>query len=289
MTNNPLTSYINKPGVYVRLPSGGRFYDHPPTLTADGDIEVHALTAIDELYLKNPDGLFNNDSLNKVIRNVIPNIPDPSEVVTSDLDVLLVAMRIATYGKDMDVGVKCKKCNHLDNYSIDLMNVLATAKTIPDDNEVELKNGLVIKVKPYTIATKSKISEYTYSIAAIARKFQASSNDQDNEKLRKELAAAINNSSSDLIKLTSASVISITTPDDQVVKEQEYIQEFIEKLDAPSYNMMKDKIAELSNETVNRKFNFTCSECGEDNTGEVGFDPANFFDSSSVNVKQTKT
>ena len=39
MSENPLSEYFKKPGIYVKLPSEGNYYDDDINLTSTGEIE----------------------------------------------------------------------------------------------------------------------------------------------------------------------------------------------------------------------------------------------------------
>ena len=108
---NPLSKYFRQPKLYIKLPSQGKWYGNnsfEPTVT--GEIPVYAMTGKDELILKNPDGLLNGQSTVDVIQSCVPNIKNAWEISSLDLDMLLVAIRIATYGPNMDVGHVCPNC-----------------------------------------------------------------------------------------------------------------------------------------------------------------------------------
>ena len=88
VTNNPLSEFYTQTGMYVKLPSQGRFYSERPRMSADDEIEVFPMNAIDELHFQNPDGLLNNESLVKVLQRTVPGIKDANEIPKPDLDVL---------------------------------------------------------------------------------------------------------------------------------------------------------------------------------------------------------
>ena len=51
--NNPLKLYFRKPGIWIKLPSAGKFYKEAPADFNDmGEIPVYPMTAKDELIMK---------------------------------------------------------------------------------------------------------------------------------------------------------------------------------------------------------------------------------------------
>jgi hypothetical protein len=100
--NNPLQQYFRQPAIYVKLPSQGKFYanntlDLPPT----GELPVYPMTAIDEITYRTPDALFNGQSTVNVLQSCVPNIKNGWAVPAMDIDTLLVAIRIASYGHNI--------------------------------------------------------------------------------------------------------------------------------------------------------------------------------------------
>jgi hypothetical protein len=281
VTDNPLSKYYVQPGTFVKLPSGGRYYEDPPTITADGEIEVKPMNAMDELQFQSPDGLLNNDSLAKVLGKTVPGIKDPATILRPDLDVLLIALRVVTYGDTMDVEVECPHCNNKDQYSVDLSRLLAGAKDIEAPDQVEV-NGLKVNIRPFTLFTQNKLNEYMIDIQRTARELavrQERSEDQLDalEELRTKMSASLNASSLELFNIAVNSIISVETPDEQIVTDADFINEWLNNLKAPEYKIIREGIKNLSEERVDRKMTVKCTNCEKSVDSEVNFDPANFF------------
>ena len=148
MPGNPLEQYFRKPAIYIELPSKGNFYgEEQPKLSADGELAVLGMTAKDELTLKNPDALLNGEGIITVLQSVVPDIPDPRKIPISDFNCILIGMRIASYGKEMDYSIACVECNNIDNVSFDLYEILATVTSLDNEYIVELENGVKIGLK----------------------------------------------------------------------------------------------------------------------------------------------
>jgi hypothetical protein len=281
VSNNPLKEFYTQTGIYVTLPSEGRFYKSPVKTSADGDIEVLPMNAVDEMQFQNPDGLLNNESLIKVLERVVPGISNPREITKPDLDVLLIALRIVTYGKDMDVNTKCTKCNHEAVYAVDLQNILSSAKKISKDN-VAMVGELKVYVKPFTIVSQNKLNEYLINIQRTARKFQKQSSaniDDTNviEEMKAVIGKEIRESAIELFNIAGNLIEKIELPNGEIVENREFINEWLDNVKAPDYKNIREKINELSKEVINREFKYTCAKCETPNTVEVNFDPANFF------------
>ena len=104
MTADQMKAYFRKPELKISLPSQGAFYP-PGTLELDqtGEVDVYPMTAIDELTLKTPDALLTGEGTVKTIQSCVPAIKNAWMMPASDVDVVLIAIRIATYGPSMTV------------------------------------------------------------------------------------------------------------------------------------------------------------------------------------------
>ena len=110
MAQNPLQNYFRQPKVFLKLPSMG-IYNKPEAIQGNVEnIPVYGMTGMDEIILKTPDALISGESTVKVIQSCCPTIVDAWDVSNLDIDALLVAVRIATYGNTMNVSYTCKKC-----------------------------------------------------------------------------------------------------------------------------------------------------------------------------------
>lgn len=147
---NPLSQYFRQPAIYIRLPSGGEFYPQGTLdMPANFELPVLPMTAIDEITYRTPDALFNGTAVTNVIESCVPNIKDAWVVPSTDLDTILVGIRIATYGHEMDVNCTCPKCSHEDSFLLDLRSSIDMMK--PADYRTPLTNrDMEIYFQPMT-------------------------------------------------------------------------------------------------------------------------------------------
>ena len=105
--NNPLETYFRQPSIYITLPSGGTFWPEGSIDMGDNnEIAVYPMTARDEIIMKTPDALLSGKSTVEVIKSCCPQIKDPWMMPTLDLDTVLIAIRIASYGEQMAVSTE---------------------------------------------------------------------------------------------------------------------------------------------------------------------------------------
>ena len=149
-TENPLLGYFRKPELYITLPSKGKYYkegtiDMPPT----GEIGIFPMTARDELMMKTPDALLNGSSTAEVIKSCVPAILDPWSIPSLDMDAILVGIRIATYGQELDLTSTCPQCEHVNDFAIDLSGLLDQTQQWFFTEQLEI-DDLVLNFGPLT-------------------------------------------------------------------------------------------------------------------------------------------
>jgi len=280
LAENPLKQYSKRPGTFVSLPSDGKFYTVPPEMSADGEIEIRPMTASDEIKLKNPDGLMNSESLFQVIEHIAPGIANAKDIPTPDLDIIVIGMRLATYGQFMDVNVTCKNCSHTENYQINLSNVLASAGKITAPDKVNV-GGLVVSIRPHTTESNTMYSNYQVELLRAARMVETNVM-ENKEPLNKQLAEIMAKGSQILYEIAMNHVTSVMMPDGNSITDKSLIKEWLADLAAPDYQLVRDAVNALSKEQIDRNVSFHCTQCETENKVEVSFDPANFFGASSL-------
>ena len=87
---NPLMKAVKLPGRSFTLPSRGALYQNNELDNVEGEIHVQALSALDEITLKNSDLLFNGKALEQVVATCVPSIKKPYELYGRDIDALML-------------------------------------------------------------------------------------------------------------------------------------------------------------------------------------------------------
>ena len=119
--SNPLTSFMRQPKIYIRLPSNGKYWpDGSIDMPDNGELPIYSMTAKDELTLKTPDALLNGQAVVDIIQSCVPNIKNAWVTPNIDLDTLLVALRIATYGEMMEISHTVPGTSEEVTHNIDL-------------------------------------------------------------------------------------------------------------------------------------------------------------------------
>lgn len=280
MTENPLHKYFRIPGLNISLPTQGKFFTDGAALIA-GNIPVFPMRAADELLLKNPDALMSGFAIEKLLESCVPAIKNPREISAPDLDVLLLAIRAATYGDTMEIQATCPECQTENSFDCDLGAIIQNVKPIPDENFIRLSNDLVVYVRPYNLENTTALSLATFEET---RKVQAADmNDQlTTEQKSHQINVSMQRLSSLNTTLLSKCVVKIVTPEGEV-SDPAFIDEFFQNITKTWTSLIEDKLLELNNAGIDKSISVKCSRvtCGHEWKTVVEFDPANFFDTGS--------
>ena len=127
MTNiepNPLMKHIRQPKIYIKLPSGGKYWPKGAVeIPETGELPVLPMTARDEITFKTPDALINGQATVDVIQSCIPDIKNAWEIPSIDLDVILIAIRRASYGDSLEMSHKIPGTAIDKDYALDLIQI----------------------------------------------------------------------------------------------------------------------------------------------------------------------
>jgi len=225
---NPLKKYYRQPAIYIKLPSKGQFYDADSfTPTETGDIPILPMTAKDEMTLKTPDALINGQATVDVIESCVPNIKNAWRIVNHDLDVILLAMRIATYGESMTLNGTVPGTSETVEHTVSLPAMLEEAAKEEITDTFATKDGFQVKVKPmdYKQLTDTQIGAFEKQKQYAA---MVSKEGMDPEEKGKLFAENFKQLTELNFNVLYNAIAELHTPDAIVVKDQAQIKEFID-------------------------------------------------------------
>lgn len=239
---NPLQKYFRQPKLYIKLPSGGKFYAKGAIdMPENEELAVFSMTAKDELIMKTPDALLNGQATVDVIQSCLPNIKDAWQMPSIDLDAALIAIRLATYGEKMTLTVKTPVTGEEKSMDVDLRMLLDQFSNLEYDSKVEVAD-MVINLRPlnYREFTKGAIKTFEEQ-----RIFNLVNDERisDEDKLQ-----AFTNSFTKLTQLTvdmiSKGISSIELSEDEVVTNKQHIEDFIRNADKSFFNAITKHLEE---------------------------------------------
>jgi len=240
MESNPLTMFMRQPKIYVRLPSGGAFWPKGSIVVPEnGQLPVYSMTAKDEILLNVPDALMNGQAIVDIIQNCIPNIKNAWLAPSVDIDAILVAIRIATYGEMMTTPVTFSEDFEMD-YQVDLRTILdRLIQSYKWVEAVPITNELTVFVKPLNY---KQITESALQAFETQKIMQLTNNDaiSDEEKIKmfKESFAKLSNSTVGLITASISHIDSVNGSTDN----PRFIKEFIDNVDKEVFKLIQDHL-----------------------------------------------
>lgn len=283
MQKNPLTAYMRRPKLFLKLPSGGRFWPEGTLDMPDnGELPIYGLTVKDELMIRTPDALFNGRATVDVIKSCVPNIIDPWKIPSIDLDAILIAIRVASYGEKMTIDVKIPGTEEKEPFEIDLRPLLdSIIENTTWEPEVKINNDITIYIEPVNYKVLTDYSILSFDSSRMLQTLVE--NTEIAEEQRVELAAVA------MAKLADATMMQITNGITQVnttngnTTEPEFIAEFLKNVDKEIFSAISTAFRErndnnnIRNVTVTTPPNYVAQGSPETITVPFNFDYSSFF------------
>lgn len=272
MTQNPLQQFFRQPKIYISLPSKG-IYSSPGTV--QGDVEklpVFGMTGMDEILIRTPDALISGETTVKVIESCIPAIKDAWDISNLDIEMLLAAIRIATYGQTMTVSHVCANCSTENDYDLDLIKVVEHFDTCRFENQV-IAGDLKITLRPLSY---KQLTSYSLSNYQLQQKIVSANLIEDTDLRNKEIAVlykALGELQNDIY---TDGIESIDTGS-VIVSERPYIKEWVLNSDTAIFESIKKLINVNRQNWEMPKHPVKCENCGEETSLSIDLDPSNFF------------
>lgn len=278
---NPLQKHFRQPKIYLKLPSKGKYWKSGSlSLPENGEVPVFAMTAKDEIVMKTPDALMNGQSTVDVIQSCIPNISDAWDCPSIDLDAILVAIRIATYGEKITVKGKVPNTSIEKEYDLDLRQLLDNYLAMEYEDVLQAGDFLV-QIKPMNYRQFTKIATKTFE----EQRVLSIVNDQtisEAEKLER-FSKTFANITALNVDMIADSITAIQYKEEDPVTHPQFIKEFIQNADSTIFNSIKTHVEALRDRFTSQPINVDATpeeiEAGAPKTYTVPmqFDHSNFF------------
>lgn len=272
MGNNPLQQYFRQPKIFLKLPSLG-MYNDPATI--QGNVEslpIFGMTGMDQVIVKTPDALISGESTVKVIESCCPSVKDAWKITSIDIDSILVAIRIATYGNNYGIQHTCTECGSHHEYDIDLGRFITHFSNCVYDSKIMI-GDLIIRIRPleYKQATEFNLANFGL------QKQLMQLNDLEDAELKKTIISTIFNDLGILQnKIFLAGIESIETPTAQVT-EWTFIKEWLENCGSEIADALKLQFEKNTKAWMVPPSTIKCTDCGHTEEVHVELDQSNFF------------
>jgi len=284
-TANPLNKYYRQPSIYISLPSRGAYYSDQVFRSTDtGEIPVLPMTAKDEIAFKTPDAMINGQATVDVIRSCCPNLLDPWQLVNYDLDAVLIAIRIATYGETMDFTAIVPVVNEQVSHTVNLPSLLDQVRQIKIKEDFKTKNGFVFTVKPLTYKEVTNIQVKTFEQQKQLVQTNVPGANVTEEQKTQRFAEAYKALTELNFQMLSNAFTKIVTPDGDTVTDKAQIVDFLQNADSVFVNEVQDKMIELRSQAQIKPLKMKSTEEQIKKGAPVSFDVPITFDNSNFFV-----
>lgn len=279
-SQNPLAKHFRQPKLFIKLPSNGAFYPQGSLeLTENMQFPVYAMTAKDELMFKTPDALLNGQSTVSVIESCLPNIKNGWMVPSIDIDAILIAIRIATYGDTMDMEFTVPVVGDKRGFELKLTPLLDQLQANEYTNLV-YHNDFTFELAPGNYKTFTDNALKSFEEQRLFATINAEEMDEvERLKIFQEAFARLTTLNIQNIFDTVKSI----TVSGETVTNSVHIKEFFDNAPADVYKALLDHIDTQRKKFQVKPFEITTTEedrsAGAPETFEVPFtfDQANFF------------
>lgn len=243
-------SEYNFPVEQIDLPSEGKLYPEGSPLRS-GKVDVKYMSAKEEDILTSTNLIQKGMVIDRLMESlIVTKGVSPDDMLTGDLNAIMVAARILAYGKDYDIQTACGSCGKTFVHKVDLSQL----KTISPESSPS--NG------QYSIKLPTGV-EITFKL--LTRK--------DEKAIKAELDALkkINNGVSPEVSTRLKYIITSVNGD----TSQKVIREFADSMIVRDSRALREEIKKVSPD-VDFTINTKCTHCEEESEVRMPFG-ANFF------------
>lgn len=197
----------------------------------------------------------------------------------TDLDTILIGIRIASYGEKMEYTSECPKCSNADNYEIDLRQFMDLPIAMEVyDTPFEYK-GMQIFLQPMNYDSLNKQNLESFEQQRLVTMINDA--DLSAEDKQRRFAEIFQNMTNYTIANVSGSIGRIVTPEGKVVNNEAHINDYVRNSERQFYEALRNHITEISKAVPSKDVTTTCAECKHNYVTPFTFDQSNFFASAS--------
>lgn len=278
METNPLKQYFRQPAVFVRLPSQGKFWpkdslDMPP----NGELPVLPMTTMDEITYRTPDALFNGQAVISVIESCVPNIKNAWHAPSTDIDTLLISIRIATYGHEMDITTQCPACGTEADFGVDLRAAMDQVQA-PDYSTPMTMGDLELWFKPMSYRDINANNLAQFEDQKLLQSLDAA--DVSEEQRLKTVSEVLKKITTITAQALGQNIAMIKTPSAQVV-DPDHIREWLMNCDKTMFNAVRDHVIQLRQSSEVKPIRLKCTNCSHEHDQAFTLDMTTFFEDAS--------
>lgn len=271
--NNPLKQYFRRPAITVKLPSQGKFY--PPDsidMPMNGELPVYPMTAVDEITSKTPDALFNGTAIIELIKSCVPAIKDPWQIPSIDIDPLMIAIRSATVGNEMEIESQCPSCDTISKYGLNLVKLLGTLEPGNYDQTLTI-DELEFKFKPLKYKSVNDTNMQQFDIQIEINRIAEITDETEKMRRSTETIKKLNMTT---FKLVSENIEYIKTPQ-EIITNKDFVYEFLTNTDKKTFDRIRDHGVNLRKSSEIKPMKVKCTNCSHEFDQGLSLNVTDFF------------
>ena len=267
-----LQKYKRQPKLYIDIPSELRFVPESAYEGSFKDVPVYSMSGADELMMRNPEALLNGEATKALIKSCIPSILDPGELSFIDLELLFIAIRIATYGNEYKKPSRCKHCDEENVHSIDLSKLYDHYNKKEYDNIVSV-DDLKFYLKPLSTNAWSEIQEKIFVTRRTVFQAQTIGNEDEKKKVESKAFDYLRSLSEESV---TSQVVKIVTPEGEETNPTA-IKDFLLNEDRSWFDAVRTKLDNNIKDWEIPPIDVPCGSCEKEYSVPLTLDDANFF------------
>lgn len=271
--NNPLKQYFRRPALFINLPSKGKYYPAGAIdMPENGELPVFPMTAIDEITAKTPDALFNGNAVIDIIKSCVPAIKDPWSLPATDLDTILIGIRAATNGNELEIETVCPKCEESAKYGLNLVQLLNGIDASGYSDTLQI-GELTFKFKPLSYRQVNKGNLGQFELQREINQLQNIEDDNERAKKSNETMLKLTNMN---IELLASTIESIDLPNESVTNPA-FIDEYLRGCDKNTHEIIRNHVVKIREMTQIKPFKIKCIHCTHEYDQTLGLNISDFF------------
>jgi hypothetical protein len=277
-TTNPLRAWFRQPAIYIRLPSQGQYWPEGSiNFPENRELPVMPMTALDEINYRTPDALFNGQAVVDVIQSCLPNILDAWQTPAVDINSVLISIRIASYGHEMEISSTCPKCSEANDYGLD-MRVMLDNLALPNYGDTLRTGDIETFFRPMTFRQQTQVSMDQYDTQRMIQSAQDEKlPESDRVNMMSGVMKRINEATT---RALTYGIAGIRSPGG-FADSAEHVQEFLSNCDSKTYQQIRDHAVKLRGDSDVRPVHLTCADCQHQYDQVIELNMSSFFGAAS--------
>lgn len=300
---NPLRDEIETsfPRVDLELPTRGQFYA-PDVLANGGTVQVGILSLIDEQKYRDPFLLVSGHGVYDMVRHICPDVLRPDQLCEVDVEAILVAARLASYGPTLKLKHICQNTEQVEKEAATDTKP-AVMGLCAHDNSIELNlQEFIFRYAPFEADAKYEITlprvgqtvflqPVPYRTSVTLMKYMMSKNRQLNEIAAEKVeefverpesfdryAEILDVSSRTSIEAIVDCIVSVRTRSGKDVFDRALISDWITALPVEDTRLISQRVNDLTTQLRDlSKVEYECESCAFKNAFYVQMNPEILF------------